>query len=69
VPLYLSFAPNDGAAAEEEAETPSPQFTDTNGRAEFVIRTRRDREAGQKSITVTVTSANNASGTVVVFIN
>lgn len=69
VPLFLSLAPNDGAAAEEEAETASPQFTDTSGRAEFVIRTRRDREATQKSITVTVTSANGASGTVIVFIN
>lgn len=47
----------------------SPIFTDTNGRAEDVMRTRRDRGDTQKTATVTATTANGITGSFTVTIN
>jgi len=47
----------------------NPIFTDNNGRAEDVLRTRRAREALQKTVIVTATTANGISGSFIVAIN
>jgi hypothetical protein len=47
----------------------NPVFTDNNGRAEDVMRTRRARDASQKTVIVTATTANGISGSFIVAIN
>lgn len=46
-----------------------PVFTDTNGQARDVMRTRYPREAVQRTVVVEATTANGKSGEVTVFIN
>jgi hypothetical protein len=47
----------------------SPTFTDNNGQAQDVMRTRYDPSATQRAVIVTATAANGVNGTVTVTIN
>jgi hypothetical protein len=62
---------NPGGTGTESLDSQgTPIFTDTNGRATDVLRTRWPREAQQRSVTVTVTvPVNRLTGEVTVVIN
>ncbi len=47
----------------------TPTFTDNNGQAQDVMRTKYDPEDTQRTVTVTATTSNDKSGTVKVTIN
>lgn len=57
VPVYFSVASSSPAMATEFFETTGPVFTNNNGEAENVLRTRRDT-AGTVTVTATVPGAS-----------
>ena len=60
---------NSGLIEETLDSGGSPRFTDSNGQAFDVLRTRAPAGGIQKQVTVTATAANGKSGTIVVFID
>jgi hypothetical protein len=61
VPVYFSIKSSSPAMATEFFETSGPVFTNNNGEAENVLRTRRDT---QGTVTVTATVPGAASATI-----
>lgn len=58
----------DGATEFMDSQS-SPTFTDNNGQAQDLMRTRYDPDAAQKQVTVKATTANGKTGEVKVTIN
>lgn len=67
--IFTVTAPSGRAVTETMDSGGAPIFTDTNGQAEDVMRTRYSRDAAQTTATVTATLPNGISGSVVVVIN
>lgn len=65
VPVFFST----NGATESMDSAGQPVFTDNDGRARDVLRTRYPRDAVGKSVTVTATAANGIEGSTTVFIN
>jgi hypothetical protein len=69
-PPSPSPAPAPGPATTEYMDSGgAPQYTDNNGRARDVMRTRHPREAAQKIVTITATTSNGTTATTLVTIN
>ena len=69
-PVPGTTPPNGGAGTETLDSQGNPVFTDTNGRATDVLRTRWPREAQQRSVTVTASvPVGGLSANTTVFIN
>jgi hypothetical protein len=67
VPVVFSIS---GSLIEETLESGgAPRFTDSNGQAFDVLRTRAPVGGIQKSVSVTATTANGIDGTVTVFVD
>lgn len=68
VPVF--FAVTDSAPLEEFfLGGGTPVFTDNNGRASDTMRTRRDPDLPQKSVTVAATTANGVTQDLAIFVN
>lgn len=65
VPVFFTVPPS----TEFMDSGGQPIFTDSNGQAEDVMRTRYPRDAAQRFVIVTVTTANGITGSVSVAIN
>jgi hypothetical protein len=65
VPVFFSV----NSATEFMESGGQPVFTDQDGRARDVLRTRYPRDAPARSVDVTATTANGIAGTTEVFIN
>jgi hypothetical protein len=69
VPVIFQITGSTGSVNERLESESNPRFTDNNGRAVDVLRTNYPLNAPQKQVTVTATTANGITASVVVFIN
>jgi hypothetical protein len=71
IPLLFAVTEGDSGPAQwEDMESGGrPEFTDNNGRAHDLLRTRYPADGDQRTVTVTATTGNGISGSVQVQIN